>query len=117
MKLPELKNKVYDYACNMLDQWFDNEKLVSSIGKTVLKANINKYDEYFTYITDEKGNVLLNDFVGNIKTIIPEDGYQIDIRKLAFDNNISPFIVRMLPNKILLFTREDLDELIREISK
>lgn len=112
MRLPELKNKVYDYASNMLDQWFDREPFVSSIAKTVLKANINKYDEYFTYITDEKGNVLIDELVENMKSIIPEDGYHIDIKGMAMQYNMSPFIVKMLPNKILLFTREDLNNLI-----
>lgn len=115
MKLPELKNKVYDYACNMLDQWFDREPFVASVAKTVLRANLNKYDEYFSYITDERGNVLVNELAENMVSIIPEDGYKIDIRKLAFDNGVSPFIGKMLPNKILLFTREDMNNLIRTL--
>lgn len=115
MRLPELKNKVYDYACGMLDQWFDREPFISSIAKTMLKANLNKYDEYMLYITDEKGDVLVNDLAENMKNIIPQDGYQIDIKKIAMQNNMSPFIVKMLPNKILLFTREDLNNLIRTL--
>lgn len=115
MKLPELKNKVYDYACSMADQWFDREPFIGSIMKTVVKANMNKYDNFLTYITDEKGNVLIDELVENMKSIIPQEGYRIDIKEIAYKNGINSFIMNMLPNKILLFTREDLNNLIQLI--
>ena len=115
MKLNEVKTKILDFSSSLFDEWFDKEPLLNSIAKTMVKANINKYDEYISYITDENGDVLIEDLANNLTSFIPIEGYQIDIKEMAYKNNVSPFVIKMLPNKILLFTRDDLQTLLKQL--
>lgn len=101
----ELKDKVIIYLNELINEWFDGnsiqDNLSKTIARTVLKANRNKYDTYLDLVTDEKGNVLVKDLFDNF-TFEP---IEIDLKKYS----------SMLPNKVLLFTQDDYNELKKRI--
>lgn len=101
MKASEVKIKVQSFLNDMIDMWFEDNQLFQGIAKTVVKANINKYDNIINYLTDDKGNVLVEDLLNNIGDSFIKDGIEIDLRKFN----------TFLPNRILLFDKSDFQRL------
>lgn len=105
MKKEEFKDKVITYLNQMLDAWFDGnnvqENISKTVAKTIVKAHRNKYDKYIELLTDENGEVLVRELFDNF-TFEP---IEIDLQKYSY----------LLPNKVLLFTQDDYNELRRRI--
>lgn len=97
MKKGELKVKVQHFLDDMIHQWFGDNKLYEGVAKTILKANINKYDNIIDMVTDADGNVLVEDLITNVGDAYIGDGIEMDLRKFN----------SLLPNRVLIFDRND----------
>lgn len=104
MKIEDVKAIVYKHIDKLITEWFGDKPLFKGLAKTILEANINKYDNLLEMIADKDGNLLIDELVNNMGDAI-EKGYEIDL------TTISP----LLPNRILLISKEDIQALINEI--
>lgn len=102
MKLNEVKQVIEKHLSNLINDWFADKPLIKGIAHTVLNANINKYDNLIELITDEKGDVMIEELVNNLNL---NNGYEIDL------TTISPF----LPARVIIISKEDIEAIIREI--
>lgn len=102
MQTSEAKAVIVKHLNKLITEWFGDKPLIQAIAKTVLQANINKYDNILGLLTDEKGNLLVDELVNNLGIM---NGYQIDL------TTISP----LLPNRIVLITKEDIENLISDL--
>lgn len=101
MKKGEFKIKAVNYINKLIDNWFDSntlqDNLARSFAKTIVKANQNKYDNVIDMLTDDNGNVLVEDLLNNFNL---NDNIEMDLTKYS----------SLLPNKILLLTPNDIEE-------
>ena len=102
MKTSDVKVVIYNHLNKLIGEWFGDKPLIQAIAKTALQANINKYDNLLEMLTEEKGNLLVDELIDNLGI---KDGYNIDL------TTISP----LLPNRIVLITKEDINALINDI--
>lgn len=105
MKINEFKSVVSDFLRKMLDNWFPDKPFVKGLGISLIDANINKFDSLIKYFENENGDI---DVVGLIKNMDLDKPIEIDLTK-----DISP----ILPNRILLITKEDLDMLLSDVNQ
>lgn len=109
MKKDIFKTKMTNYLHKLVNQWFDTTSTVdimaNGLAKTIIKANINKYDALLDLFTDENGDILVNDLIDNLGDTLIGDGIQIDLRA------IFPQFKAILPPKVLLYSKQDLNEL------
>lgn len=97
MKKSELKTRLIKGINKMVDEWFDDNLFFNGIAHTIVKANQNKFDNIIDLITDENDDVLVDDII-NYMT----DDIQIDLTKYS----------SLLPNKILILSKEDVKQII-----
>lgn len=97
MERNEFKRTIADFLKRMMNYWFEDLPLFRGLGMSVIDANINKYDNVIQMFEDEKGNIDVDNILKNIGL----DEFRIDLK------SISP----MLPNRILLISKEDIEEL------
>lgn len=95
MRIEELKVAVEDGLYKMVDLWFE-EPIYRAIGRTVVKANINKFDGMLEWITDADGNVMVDDIIDNIGDI------EIDLTRYS----------SLLPRRILLLSVDDMKKIV-----
>ena len=107
MKKGELKIKVSNYFNKQIDEWFDTNTLQDNIArtfaKTIVKANQNKFDNIIDMLTDENGDVLVDDLLDNFEF----QDISIDLTQYS----------SLLPRKILIFSKSDFEELKNAIKK
>lgn len=101
MKRSELKPILADFFKKMMGEWFEDLPLLKGLGISLIEANINKYDTIFELFEDEKGNIDTDSLIENIEL----DTVKIDLKQ------ISP----ILPNRILLITKDDIDRLKKKL--
>lgn len=104
MQINEVKSIIHNHLTKLINEWFDDKPIVKAIAKTALQANLNKYDNLLEMITNEKGDVMVDELIENLGLV---DGYQIDL------TTISP----LLPNRIILITKEDIQHLLDDLQK
>ena len=104
MQINEVKSIIHNHLTKLINEWFGDKPIVKALAQTALKANLNKYDNLLEMITNEKGEVMLEELVENLGIL---DGYQIDL------TTISP----LLPNRILIISKEDIQEILRDLQK
>lgn len=104
MKKAEVKKIVSDYLIKMMGDWFPDKPLVKAFGITAIQANTNKFDGVIDMISNENGDVNIDGLVENLKDYLDKD-LQIDL------TTISPF----LPQRVLLVTKTDMNELINKL--
>lgn len=102
MKTSDAKAVITKHLNKLITEWFADKPLIQAVAKTALQANINKYDNLLEMLTDEKGNLLIDELFDNLGI---KNGYQIDLTA------ISP----LLPNRIVIISKEDIEGLIRDI--
>lgn len=102
MKTSEAKTVIANHINKLIEEWFSDKPIVKAFAKTALQANINKYDNVLEMLTDEKGNLLIDELINNLGI---KNGYEIDL------TTISPY----LPSRILIVSKEDIKGLIDEI--
>ena len=107
MKKGELKIKVSNYFNKQIDEWFDTNTLQDNIArtfaKTIVKANQNKFDNIIDMLTDENGDVLVDDLLNNFEF----KDFTIDLTQYS----------SLLPRKILIFSKSDFEQLKNAIKK
>lgn len=101
MTKKELKPVVSDFLKGMMEDWFPDMPLIKGIGLSLVDANINKYDPIIDMFADENGNIDIE----NLRSNIPSTEIRISLKEL------SP----ILPNRILLITKSDMDRLFRKL--
>lgn len=106
MKKSEFKLKAINYINKLIDNWFDTntfqDNLAKSFAKTIVKANQNRYDYIIDMVTDENGNVLIEDLLNNFNF---NENIEMDLTKYG----------SFMPNKILLLTPNDIEDFKRYI--
>lgn len=102
MQTSEAKAVIVKHLNKLITEWFADKPLIQAIAKTALQANINKYDNLLEMLTNEKGELMVNELINNLGIM---DGYQIDL------TTISP----LLPNRIVIISKEDIESLIRDL--
>ena len=103
MQTSEAKAVIVKHLNKLITEWFGDKPLIQAIAKTALQANLNKYDTILEMLTNEKGELMANELFNNLGIM---NGYQIDL------TTISP----LLPNRIVLITKEDIESLIRDLN-
>lgn len=98
MKKDDLKPKLQAFLHQMMSEWLPDKSFLRGLGNALIDANINKYDNIIDMFADENGEI---DVEGIIKNM--DDTIEIDLQQL------SP----ILPNRILLITKNDLWRLTR----
>lgn len=98
MKKEDLKPKIQTFLHQMMSEWFPDKNVLRGLGNALIDANVNKYDNILDMFADESGEI---DVEGIIKNM--DDTIEIDLQSL------SP----ILPNRILLITKNDLWKLTR----
>ena len=105
MKKGELKIKVSNYFNRQIDEWFDTnslqDNLARTFAKTIVKANQNKFDNIIDMLTDENGDVLVDDLLNNFEF----QDFTIDLTQYS----------SLLPRKILIFSKSDFEALKNEL--
>lgn len=104
MKKAEVKKIVSDYLIKLMGDWFPDKPLVKAFGITAIQANANKFDGVIDMISNENGDVNIDGLVENLKDYLDKD-LQIDL------TTISPF----LPQRVLIVTKTDMNELINKL--
>lgn len=106
MNITEVKKVITKHLNRLMGEWFDDNVFYQAIGKTVVQANINKFDGLLTMLTDEQGDVMIDTLVENLGDLV-EKGYKIDL------TTISP----LLPSRVLIVSQDDIKRLINDIKK
>lgn len=109
MKINELKSRVLNNGSGLIDKIFDTnsiqDKMCNGLLRTVLRANIDKYDDLLKLLTDPNGDIIMDEII----KMIPEK-IDIDLTEYAIRWDIPRW---MIPNKIVLLTRDDILEIIK----
>lgn len=112
MTISEFKLRVQETLYGLIDTYFGNDDIVERMANSTLrilvKTNINKFDNIIEMFADKNGVIDINAIVDEYTRQIG-DGIRIDIRKYIN----SDFIKNILPEKVLLITKEDISKLIR----
>lgn len=107
MKKGELKMIITNHLNKQIDGWFDTntlqDNIARSFAKTMVKANQNKFDNIIDMLTDENGDVLVDDLLNNFEF----QDFTIDLTQYS----------SLLPRKILIFSKSDFEELKNAIKK
>lgn len=107
MKKGELKMKIANHLNKQIDGWFDTntlqDNIARSFAKTMVKANQNKFDNVIDMLTDENGDVLVDELLDNFEF----QDFTIDLTQYS----------SLLPRKILIFSKSDFEELKNAIKK
>lgn len=102
MKLNDFKQVITKHLNRLITEWFSDMPLIQALGKTILKANINKYDNLLELLTDENGDIMIEELVTNLNI---RNGYEIDL------TSISP----LLPSRVLIISKQDIENILNEI--
>jgi hypothetical protein len=105
MKRNEFKSILGQFLRKMMGDWFPDKPFIKGLGISLVDANINKYDSLIEMFEDEKGEIDIYGIIENIGDSLNEP-FKIDLRQY------SP----LLPNRTLLITKEDLNELFANLT-
>lgn len=101
MKRKEFKAKASSLLKKMIIQWFEDKPFIKGLGISLVDANINKFDDIIQMFENENADIDVRGLIDNIMGDTGEP-LKMDLKQ------ISP----ILPNRTLLITRADLEELI-----
>lgn len=105
MKREEFKSILGQFLRKMMGDWFPDKPFIKGLGISLVDANINKYDSLIEMFEDDKGEIDVYGIIENIGDSLNEP-FKIDLRQY------SP----LLPNRTLLITKEDLNELFAKLT-
>lgn len=113
MKANELKSKLEKSGEELINTYYsDNtiiDKLTNSTLKAMLKANITKIDGILDLFTDANGEIDADAIIGCYAEQIG-NGLQFDIK----DYVKSDFIRNLLPNKVLIISKNDILNILKD---
>lgn len=104
MKTNDAKQVIVKHLNKLIGEWFGDKPIIQAIAKTALQANINKYDTLLEMLTDNDGNLLVNELITNLGI---GNGIEIDL------TTISP----LLPNRVVIISKSDIDNLLTDLNK
>lgn len=104
MQINDFKQVITKHLNRLINEWFSDVPLIQAIGKTIVKANINKYDNLLELLTDENGDIMVEELINNLSI---RNGYEIDL------TTISP----LLPNRVIIISRSDIDAIIEDLNQ
>lgn len=104
MQLNDFKQVITKHLNRLINEWFSDMPLIQAIGKTIIKANMNKYDNLLELLTDEKGDIMIEELINNLNI---RNGYEIDL------TTISP----LLPNRIVIISKSDIEAIIDDLNR
>ena len=102
----ELKKIISNKLIRLMGEWFGDKPVIQALGITIIQTNVNKFDGLIDMLTDENGNVNIDQLVDNLGDVLERD-MTIDL------TTISPY----LPKRVLVITKADIQELIKDIKK
>lgn len=102
MQLNDFKQVIIKHLHRLISEWFNDIPLFKALALTVIKANINKYDNLLELLTDENGDILVDELFNNLNI---RNGYEIDL------TTISP----LLPSRVLIISKQDIENILNEI--
>lgn len=102
----QLKDIVSKKIITLMREWFADKPIIQAVGITIVQTQINRFDGLIDMLTDESGNINIEALIDNLGTILEQD-YTIDL------TTISPY----LPNRVLIITKEDIQQLVEELKK
>ena len=92
---------ITNHLNKQIDMWFDSnsfqDNIARTFAKTIVKANQNKFDNIIDMLTDENGDVLVDELLDNFEF----QDISIDLTQYS----------SLLPRKILIFSRSDFEAL------
>ena len=106
MTKDELKPILKDFLTNMMNEWFSDKPIWKTLGNTIINANINKYDSILDMFADEHGDIDVEGILNNIGDAM-EESFKIDLQEF------SP----LLPNRILLISKDDIKSLFTSLQR
>lgn len=106
MTKAEIKTLISNKLIKLMGEWFEGKPLYQALGITIVQTNINKFDGLIDMLTDENGNVKADLLIDNLGDALEQD-MTIDL------TTISP----LLPQRILIITKQDIQEIVAEIRK
>lgn len=116
MKAQELKDKLQQTGEQLINTYFDDSSMIDRMTnatlKSLLKANMTKIDEILNMFTDKNGEIDAEYILGNYADAIGEY-FQLDLR----DCIKSDFIKSLLPNKVLIISKQDILNIIKQQPK
>ena len=104
MQLNDFKQVITKHLNRLISEWFSDMPLIQALAKTIIKANLNKYDNLLELLTDEKGDIMIEELVTNLNI---RNGYEIDL------TTISP----LLPARVIIISRSDIDAIIEDLNR
>lgn len=104
MQLNDFKQVIRTHGERLINEWFNDSPVFKALAMTMLKANINKYDNYLNLLTDENGEIMIEELITNLNI---RNGYEIDLTR------ISP----LLPSRVLILSKEDIDAIIDDLNQ
>ena len=106
MTKDELKPILQAFLTEMMESWFSDRPLVKTLGNSLIKANVNKYDNVLDMFADEHGDIDVDDILNSVGDTM-EDAYKIDLEQFS----------TLLPKRILLISKEDIKNLLASIQQ
>ena len=106
MKKEELKPIIKDFLHKMCEGWFLDKPLWRTLAVSLVDANINKYDNVLDMFADENGEMDIDGLLNNLSETL-EEPIKIDLQKFH----------PLLPNRILLITKQDINYLSSLLGK
>lgn len=103
MKLNDFKRVIFTHGNRLINEWFNDSPIFKALALTALKANINKYDNYLNLLTDENGDIMIEELINNLNI---RNGYEIDL------TTISP----LLPPRVLILSKEDIENILNDLN-
>lgn len=103
MKLNDLKRVIVTHGNRLINEWFSDSPIFKALAMTMLKANMNKYDNYLNLLTDENGDIMIEELITNLNL---KDGYEIDL------TTISP----LLPSRVLILSKQDIENILNDLN-
>ena len=100
MKKEEFKKVLSQFLKRRVESWFLDKPFIKGLGLSIVDANVNKMDKFIELFEDENGEIDVNGLISNLSDI--KEPYKIDL------TTISP----LLPNRVLLITKDDFNELL-----
>lgn len=112
MTISEFKLRLQETLNGFIDTYFGEntmtDKFINSTMRILVKTNINKFDNILSMFADEHGDINAQGIIDEYSRQIGDEGFRIDIRE--YINN--DFIKGLMPEKVLLVKREDLQRII-----
>ena len=104
MQINDLKRVILTHGNRLINAWFSDSPLFKALALTALKANINKYDNLLELLTDENGDIMVDELLNNLNI---RNGYEIDL------TSISP----LLPSRVLILSKQDIENILNDLNE